>query len=103
MSRATSKLARRAWVERTRARWNALSRTPVPLAGEPMKRSFACPMLPAVLLACLLSADAARADLVALDIQRREPFADGQAFGDVGPYEKLTGVARFAVDPKHPL
>jgi hypothetical protein len=30
------------------------------------------------------------------------PFADGAAFGDTGPYEKLVGVARFAVDPNHP-
>src|SRR4051794_11344000 len=48
-----------------------------------------------------LTADQARAELVALEVHQREPFADGQAFGDVGPYEKLTGVARFAVDPKH--
>src|SRR5205814_8235135 len=36
-----------------------------------------------------------------LDILRREPFAEGQAFGDVGPYERIIGVARFAVDPQH--
>jgi hypothetical protein len=43
----------------------------------------------------------ARAGLVALDVQRREPFAGGQSFGDVGAYEKIVGVARFAVDPRH--
>src|SRR5205807_9964784 len=37
-----------------------------------------------------------------LEIYRREPFAGGAAFGDTGPYEKLVGVARFAVDPKDP-
>ena len=43
----------------------------------------------------------ARAELLKLDIHRREPFADGVAFGNAGPYEKLVGVARFAVDPAH--
>jgi hypothetical protein len=43
-----------------------------------------------------------RAELVELKFHHREPFAGGKAFGDVGPYEKLVGVARFAVDPKHP-
>jgi hypothetical protein len=41
------------------------------------------------------------AGLVALEIQRREPFAGGVSFGNTGPYEKLVGVARFAIDPKH--
>lgn len=43
-----------------------------------------------------------RAELVSLDIRRREPFAGGMAFGETGPYEKITGIARFAVDPGHP-
>src|SRR5262245_32468537 len=42
-----------------------------------------------------------RAELVAIDWHTREPFLGGQSFGDVGPYEKLVGVARFAVDPAH--
>ena len=36
---------------------------------------------------------------ISLDIQRRRPFADGDAFGDVGAYERLDGQAKFAVDP----
>jgi hypothetical protein len=44
----------------------------------------------------------ARAEVVGLTIHKREPFAEGARFGDAGPYEKLVGVARFAVDPKHP-
>jgi hypothetical protein len=53
-------------------------------------------------LALLLFAGAAgRAELVTVDVQRREPFAGGMAFGDIGPYEKIVGVARFAVDPAH--
>ena len=54
-----------------------------------------------VLAAVFLAAPAARAELIELKILRREPFAGGKAFGDTGPYEKILGVARFAVDPDH--
>ena len=40
--------------------------------------------------------------LVRLDITNREPFADGQSFGDAGPYRLLEGDAHFAVAPLHP-
>jgi hypothetical protein len=50
----------------------------------------------------LLAGAPVRAELVALEITKREPFADGKAFGDVGPYEQITGIARFAIDPKDP-
>jgi hypothetical protein len=59
---------------------------------------FRCSWL--VLLLGLLLAAPARAALVALDIRHREPFSGGQAFGDVGPYEQITAIARFAIDPK---
>lgn len=36
---------------------------------------------------------------VRLDITERVAFADGASFGDVGPYERLSGRAHFAVDP----
>jgi hypothetical protein len=49
----------------------------------------------------LLAGPAVRAELIALTIHHREPFAAGQAFGETGPYEKIVGVARFAVDPNH--
>ena len=34
-------------------------------------------------------------------ITSRRPFADGKAFGSVGPYEQLDGTVYFAVDPQH--
>ena len=40
-----------------------------------------------------------RIDLV---VTERGPFADGEAFGAVGPYERLKGRAHFAVDPAAP-
>jgi Alpha/beta hydrolase domain len=35
-------------------------------------------------------------------ITSRRPFAQGKAFGNVGPYEQLDGTVYFAVDPNHP-
>src|SRR5437762_14130494 len=52
-----------------------------------------------LLIASLSAYRPLRAELVKLEIQRREPFANGVPFGDTGPYEKLVGIARFAVDP----
>lgn len=40
--------------------------------------------------------------VVGLAITARGPYADGMAFGDVGAYERIDGVLRFAVDPAHP-
>lgn len=37
-----------------------------------------------------------------LEIKVRQPYANGQAFGDVGSYEQLEGTAHFGVDPGHP-
>lgn len=37
-----------------------------------------------------------------LEIQRREPVLNGAAFAAAGPYEKITGVLHFAVDPTLP-
>src|SRR4051812_16535263 len=56
---------------------------------------------PAALVLSFLLGGVARAELRTLEIYHREPFAGGKAFGDTGPYEKLLGVARFAVDPEH--
>ena len=40
--------------------------------------------------------------VTALEIKTCSPFAQGTAFGDVGPYEQLDGTVHFAVDPHHP-
>ena len=39
------------------------------------------------------------AELVRFEITDRRPFADGEAFGTVGPYEKIVGRAYFRLDP----
>ena len=58
-------------------------------------------LLLAALFSCVLATRPLRAELISLDIQRREPFAGGESFGKTGAYVKLIGVARFAVDPAH--
>src|SRR5262245_65874400 len=40
--------------------------------------------------------------VTALEIKTCSPFAQGTAFGDVGPYEQLDGTVHFDVDPDHP-
>jgi hypothetical protein len=40
--------------------------------------------------------------VTALEIKTCSPFAQGTAFGDVGPYQQLEGTVHFAVDPNHP-
>ena len=39
--------------------------------------------------------------LTKLEIRTRQAFAGGESFGDVGRYERIDGVAHFAVDPGH--
>jgi hypothetical protein len=36
------------------------------------------------------------------EIAQREPVLGGRPFGDAGAYEKIAGILRFAVDPRHP-
>lgn len=58
----------------------------------------------AAVLALLILAELSqsRAEVASLEIQRREPYAGGKSFGDTGPYEKIAGIVRFAIDPEHP-
>jgi hypothetical protein len=53
-----------------------------------------------IVVALTVAADA-RAEVVDFKILKREPFAGGKAFGDVGPYDQITAIARFAIDPKN--
>jgi hypothetical protein len=39
--------------------------------------------------------------ITAFDIQNRKPYDAGQAFGEVGAYEQIDGVATVAVDPNN--
>jgi hypothetical protein len=55
-----------------------------------------------LILAIAAFAPAARAEIVALQLESREPFASGRSFGRSGPYERLRGRFLYEVDPEHP-
>ena len=41
--------------------------------------------------------------VINIEISSRQPFAGGESFGEVGPYEQLDGVVHFSVDPDNPV
>ncbi|MEK6236072.1 MAG: hypothetical protein N2C14_15305, partial [Planctomycetales bacterium] len=48
----------------------------------------------------LLGSSVASAAVTHVEIQRREPYADGLEFPGVGPYERWVGKVHFALDPQ---
>jgi hypothetical protein len=50
----------------------------------------------------LLAAQTAAAGVERIQVVERTPFAGGMSFGDVGPYEKIRGVAHFRLNPDDP-
>ena len=56
----------------------------------------------AALILALAVSTPSGAGVTAIDITERKPFADGMSFGDSGPYEKIRGIAHFALDPNAP-
>jgi len=55
-----------------------------------------------LVLVVLLAPGSAGAEVKKVTIASREVVANGQPFGSVGPYEKLTGTIHFALDPANP-
>src|SRR5437016_3791003 len=51
----------------------------------------------------LVASGYADARVVRLIVDHTQPVAGGARFGNVGPYERLTGTVYFAVDPADPL
>ena len=66
-----------------------------------MRRTFALVILGSLL--ATLAAPATDARVVRIVVERTTPYADGQAFGDVGPFERLDGTVYMEVDPDDPL
>src|SRR3954453_23623179 len=56
-----------------------------------------------VSLTLILTTAVAEARVTRLEVNRQEPFAAGQAFGNVGAYEKVVGRFHGELDPAHPL
>ena len=81
-------------------------------SGKKGRRQYAGPRLGArrfraagAMLACLslwLMPTSAESRVVRVEIESRSVLLDGQAFGNAGPYEKLTGRVYFAFDPASP-
>jgi hypothetical protein len=63
-------------------------------------RRWSLPLLPLALIACPVLATA---EVVRVEIERREDVLDGRAFGSVGPYEKIVGKVYFVFDPANPM
>ena len=40
-------------------------------------------------------------EVLRFEIVERLPFADGESFGDVGPYQRIIGKVVYAIDPNH--
>lgn len=57
-----------------------------------------------LLVSALIAAPAlATAEVVRVEIERREDVLNGRSFGTVGPYEKIIGKVYFAFDPGNPM
>jgi hypothetical protein len=56
-----------------------------------------------IVASLLLLATAAQARVTRIEILRTEPFAAGQGFGDVGPYQTVVGRFHGELDPAAPL
>ncbi len=56
----------------------------------------------AVICSLLALAGLASAGVVNVEVSARDAVLDGKAFGLAGPYERITGTIRFAVDPANP-
>src|SRR5262245_17467532 len=54
-------------------------------------------------LVAVVAATAAEARVTRIEISRHEPFASGQAFGNVGVYERIIGRFHGELDPAHAL
>ncbi len=59
---------------------------------------FVC-SLAAIALTVLVATT--QAEVVRFEITDRQPFADGQSFGEVGAYERIVGRVDYAIDPDH--
>ena len=57
----------------------------------------------AALAAVAAAPRAVEARVVAFVVESRQPLVGGASWGDVGPYERLTGTAYMEVDPRDPL
>jgi hypothetical protein len=59
-------------------------------------------LIAVLLVSALVIPALTRAEVTKVTVATRAVVANGQPFGSVGPYEKLTGTIEFALDPANP-
>lgn len=66
--------------------------------------TFSRPIFLIVLLAgvAVFQPGPVRAEVTRFEILKREPFAEGKAFGETGPYERILGRVFYEIDPESP-
>lgn len=62
-----------------------------------------CFLVIAALALPLVVATTGEARVVRFVVEQKRPIADGSAFGDAGPYERLDGTVYIELDPRDPL
>ena len=67
-----------------------------------LHRTCILPATRVLLLAVALLQSRAIAEVTRFEITKREPFAGGTAFGDVGAYERIVGRVYYELDPDLP-
>jgi len=67
------------------------------------RKSSLAALRPAIFLFALVSAaPAGLAEVSRVEVESRTVLLDGRPFGDIGAYEKISGVIHFAFDPANP-
>lgn len=92
------------WIQRTHFIFRSTSQVPkeIEMPVSTNDQRFCRVMLSLALwVNVVFGPDVVRAEVVRIDIERREPFAEGRAFEGIGPYERLSGRVHFQVDPSH--
>ena len=50
----------------------------------------------------LAAVSAVSAEVVRVDVERRDDVADGRSYGHAGAYERIAGRTHYAVEPANP-
>ena len=61
------------------------------------------PLLSLVLTALIAVSNCAFAEVTRIEVTKRQPFADGRAYGTAGAYERVGGRFHGEIDPKDPV
>ena len=78
-------------------------RKPTSTVADPYAtRAFGRTVRLAAVIACITAVASTPAAVERVEVLERAAFAPGVAFGEAGAYEKIRGIAHFALDPSSP-